>query len=83
MKIEKFNEGSDESKKRHPYMIKDGELKKTIESWGEIFLTDEQYDKVKPLAINIKSAYDNYDKMKKTQVEILKSAIQKIISDSK
>lgn len=81
MIIEKFNESLDN--KRFPYEILNGELIKTIESKGKIFLTDTQYDKLKGLATKTKEAYDNYDKMKETQVEILKSAIHKVISDSK
>ena len=89
MKIEKFNEGSDESKKEFPYELTDsGELKKTIEFNANrlpqgtcVYLTDEQYDKLKGLSENTKKQCDNFDDMKKQYIKILRAAIQKVKKD--
>jgi hypothetical protein len=91
MKIEKFNEGSDESKKEYPYELTDsGELIKTIEFNAQrlphdkcVYLTDAEYDRLKDLSENTKKQCDNYDEMKKQYIKILRSAIQVVKSNSK
>lgn len=87
MKIEKFNEGEKKTKE-YPYELSEqGELKKTIESSMTknkiVYLTDEQYNKLKGLSENTKKQCDNYDELKKQYIKILRAAIQKVKDDDK
>ena len=91
MKIEKFNEGIEDSKKQYPYELTDnGELIKTIEFNAQrlphgkcVYLTDAEYDRLKVLSENTKEMCHNLDEMKKQYILILRGAIQKVKSDSK
>lgn len=87
MKIEKFNEG-EKKPKEYPYELSEqGELKKTIESSMTknkiVYLTDEQYNKLKGLSESTKKQCDNYDELKKQYIKILRAAIQKVKDDDK
>lgn len=91
MKIDKFdkiNEDLDTKKKKYPYEITEqGELKKTVEYQSSIklkrcvYLTDDQYNKLKDLSEKTKKQCDNLDEMKKSYVDILKAAISKVKKD--
>lgn len=91
MKIDKFknvNENAETKKKEYPYeLTEQGELKKTIESSFTknkmVYLTDEQYNKLKSLSENTKKQCDNFDDMKKQYIKILRAAIQKVKDDDK
>lgn len=83
MKVNKFEE-INESAREKGYIIKpdNGELKIGFTFNSDIFLTDDEYNRIKELASNIKAACENYNKMKETQIEILRSAIRKVKDDS-
>lgn len=83
--FDKFNLNEDlNNDKRFPYeILPTGELIKTLESKAKIFLTNKQYDKIKDLSKSIKKQCDNYENMKKTQIEFLEAAIGKVIKDDK
>lgn len=75
MKIKTFESVS----KQYPYIVgNNGELTKTIESLGQFYLTDEQYEKVKGLANAVKAKCDNLDEQKKLEIKRLKLVIAKI-----
>ena len=90
MKIEKFNEGVEDSKKEYPYELKDnGELIKTVEFNAQrlphgkcVYLTDAEYDRLKDLSENTKKMCDTFDDAKKQYILLLRGAIQKVKSDS-
>lgn len=79
MKVVKYNENV---VKEYPYeLTEQGELKKAEYEFGGIryiYLTDEQYEKLKKLADNTKEMCDLLDQKKKTYIDILKGAIQEI-----
>ena len=90
MKVEKFNEEVEDSKKQYPYELTDnGDLIKTNEFNSKrlpsnmcVYLTDAEYDRLKGLSENTKEQCDNYDEIKKQYIKILRAAIQKVKSDS-
>jgi hypothetical protein len=79
MKVTKYNE---EVEKEYPYELTDqGELKKAKYEFGNIryvYLTDEQYEKLKNLANNTKEMCDLLEEKKKTYIKMLIGAIQEI-----
>lgn len=69
--------------KQQPYTIgNNGELLRSIESMANVYLTDEQYEKVKGLADAIKAKCDNLDEQKKLEIQRLKLVINKIKKES-
>lgn len=88
MKIEKFNEGSDESKKQYPYELTDnGELIKTNEFNAKklkcVYLTDDEYNKLKGLSNSTKNMCELLDEKKKAYLDILRAAISKVKNEDK
>ena len=84
MKLKRFENLNESYKKEYPYTInKNGLLVRGLESFSDIFLTDEEYDKLKGLSEAINKKCENLDEIKKTEIERLKLAIQKAKNDSK
>lgn len=69
-------------KGQKPFKIHNNELILTLESMGEMYLTYEQYDKVKDLAGAIKKKCDNLDKTKELEIKRLKLVIAKVKKES-
>jgi len=65
-----------------PFKIHNNELIQTLESMGEMFLTYEQYQKVKDLAEAVKKKCDNLDEQKKLEIQRLKLVIGKVKKES-
>jgi len=89
MKIEKFNEEVDKDKFRNPYELSEnGELTKTQEystrrnNNKTVYLTDEEYDKLKGLSDSTKHMCELLDEKKKVYVSIVIVAIEKIKSET-
>jgi len=83
MKVNKFEE-INESSREKGYFIepKNGELKLGNTMSSNIFLTDDEYSRIKDLADNIKKSCENYNAMKETQILRLRTAISKVKDDS-
>ena len=83
MKVNKFEE-INESERVKGYFINsnNGELKIGNNMSSNIFLTEDEYNKIKDLADNIKKSCENYNAMKETQISRLRAAISKVKSDS-
>jgi len=65
------------------FKIHNNELIRTIESMGHIYLTYEEYQKVKDLAEAVKKKCDNLDEQKKLEIQRLKLVIGKVKKDMK
>lgn len=87
MKINKYNEDFNSEPKSYPYeLTANGELKKADKEFYNVkyvYLTDEQYNKLKNLANNTKVMCNLLDDKKKLYIDILKGAIQKVKEDSR
>ena len=89
MKVGKFNEEYDKDKFRNPYELSEnGELTKTQEYSTRknnsitVYLTDEEYDKIKGLSDSTKNMCELLDEKKKVYVSIVIGAIEKIKSET-
>lgn len=89
MKIEKFNEEVDKDKFRNPYVLtENGELKTSKEysikdkNSITVYLTDDEYDKLKKLSDSTKHMCELLDEKKKAYVSILMVAMNKVKSET-
>jgi hydroxymethylpyrimidine pyrophosphatase-like HAD family hydrolase len=79
MKLKKF----ENLNIQQPYIIENGELKRTkMESIAQLYLTDEEYDKVKKLANSVKEKCENFDRQKELEIQRLKLVISQIKKSS-
>jgi len=83
MKVNKFEEINESSRVRGYYInSENGELRTGYTHNSNIFLTDEEYKRIKGLADSIKASCENYNDMKETKISMLRAAIHKVKDDS-
>lgn len=84
MIVERFNKINEYSRERGYFIKREtGELRSGFTFNSDIFLTEDEYKTIKPLADSINKACINYNDMKNTQIERLELAILKIKKDTR
>jgi len=84
MELKRFENMNESYNREYPYTInKNGLLVRGLESFSDIFLTNDEYDKLKGLSEAINKKCEHLDETKRLEIERLKLAIQKVKNDSK